>query len=115
MPDGTRALVSDPSRTLIFSTWPTLDLFDLDSLKHLSRLVWAPGQTTELLYASQLVSLDGQDEIIVAPPGDLNSTGPLAIVNTHTLEVVRYFRLPGKTEMFEYFMGGMTNAVVPSK
>jgi hypothetical protein len=114
-PDGTRALVSDPSRTLIFSTWPTLDLFDLDSLQHLNRLMWAPGQTTELVYASQLVSVGGQDEIMVAPPGDLNSVGPMAIVNARTLEVIQYFRLPGKTEMFEYFMGGMTTAVVPSR
>jgi hypothetical protein len=109
-PDETKAVASDPSMTLIYDSWPTLDLFDLTVPSHLKRLSWdphLPGHPEQLVLPGQLCWIPQTNEIVAAAPGDFNSSGPMAVIDATEFAIRGFFQLPGKSEQFEYGIGGM--------
>ncbi|MBI3871694.1 MAG: hypothetical protein HY304_01280 [candidate division Zixibacteria bacterium] len=101
---GETVVVSDPSRTLIFDSQPTLDVFDLPSRAHLKRFTIASEKTGGPIYPGQLAWVPESNEVVTAPPGDFNSIGGMAVVDVKSLSVIRLLYLPTSN----YFTGGMT-------
>lgn len=111
--DGSRAVVADPSRTLIYDSYPTVDVFDLTKLSHLKRFT---AEADSLGFFGQIALTPSTDEVFIAPPGDFNSfyVGVLAL-ELSTLQVSKFFQLPGQSQEFAYSMGGLAiGLVIPS-
>ncbi len=73
-PDGQYAVVTDPSQTLRYDSWSTLDIIDLQQLEVVKHFVW---DHAPMYWPCQIAFLPGGDQFITAPPGDLSSFGPL--------------------------------------
>jgi len=89
---GTLAAVTDPSR---FGTWdsdPTLDLFELDTLRHLRRFVGAEGGGLEG-FPRELVFLPGTD-LLIATPGTPGGSTEIHVIDSRLLQVINVFHDP---------------------
>lgn len=105
--DGAIAIVTDPSRTGILDSYATLDIFNLDSMKHMKRFTQSSTGPGLLSRPGQLALVPGTNVLLTAPPADLSSTGGLLVVDFQDLELLKTFWLPGKSPTFEYFIGGL--------
>ncbi|HUU44977.1 MAG TPA: hypothetical protein VM118_04525 [Acidobacteriota bacterium] len=100
--DGLLAVVTDPSAPLIFNSRPTLDVFDLDQMVHLQRIVLPIG---EFFIPSQVLFLPGDKTVITAPRADLVYTGPLNVIDLTSVTIERSFWLPPGDAAFTGALG----------
>lgn len=107
-PDARSAAVSDPSRTGIYDSYATLDIYDLDGPRHVRRLTRSSIDPDITARPSQIAWVPDSDAIVVAPSGDLANGGALGVINVGQGIEIGTFFLPGRSDLFEYVIGGMT-------
>ena len=88
--DGSIAVVTDPSRPLIYDSYPTLDVFDLEAMTHVRRFDFASG----IRWPGQVQFLPGDQSVVTAPPAEATGTGPLQVIDLTTLNVTHTIWLP---------------------
>ncbi|HUU45052.1 MAG TPA: WD40 repeat domain-containing protein [Acidobacteriota bacterium] len=95
--DGTTAVVTDPSRPMIWDSQETMDIFDLKPMRHLRRFLIPQ----DLSWASEVQFLPGDRQIVTS-----GYPGPLQIVDLNTNSAIDSICLPFR----ESLQSGLTVA-----
>lgn len=85
------AAVTDPSRAGFIESIPTLDLFDLKNISHLKRVTGLDGPQRP----GQVRFIRDDKYLVVGPPADGASGGPVYTLRVPSLEIEQYVLLPG--------------------
>ncbi|MEW5702068.1 MAG: hypothetical protein AB1792_07565 [Candidatus Zixiibacteriota bacterium] len=94
--NGTTAVVTDPSRPLVWDSDPTLDVFNLRQMSH----VWRPDSRQFRGFPGQIRFLPGDQRVVTAMPA-MMGTEPLHIIDVTQKEVVGAIYLSGSDTTVE--------------
>jgi hypothetical protein len=115
--DGRTALVTDPSRFMIYDSPSTLDVFELEQNRHMRRFVAIneDGEFVDSVFnIGQAHFVPGSDRVIAAADaGPYRGVGPLHVISLSRLTIDRliwtpwHYEIPGQGLREGAYVGGI--------